>query len=148
MVKNLPTIALPKGLEYKRVKPTSIPNVTIADISEPAKRWIDFLRYEVGISDPPIELALEIYNMEFEDIDNFLRQVEYNKDDVDISGFYLYDFIYENIEEYLSDGIDRILGSWMRLLSVWVVKDPRSDNFTALGAFASRPKASDPTATK
>lgn len=112
--------------------------MVMVDITEPAMKWVKFIKEELAIDTFPIDLALMIYNKEYIHIQTFLNSMDivpsdYEQDNRD---FYLYDFIFENIEEHLSDSIDDILNNnGSELTDVKVICDDLEDTFIAYGYF-------------
>lgn len=113
----------------------------MVDITEPATRWIRFIREDLAIDEFSMELAILIYNKEYENIEAFLHDLEgyQHIEGVDEgweTGEYIYDFIFENIEEYLSNDIDKILGrSGLAMADVVVIANPDTDRFIAYAYF-------------
>lgn len=110
----------------------------MADITEPAMRWLRFITEELAIDNPPVDLALLMYNKEYESIEAFLENLPGGPtiNELNMSGFYIYDYIYENIEEYLSDDIDKIVGKSGAIMSdVKVIEGVRKGDFIAYGYF-------------
>lgn len=112
--------------------------MVMVDITEPAMRWLRFITEELAISNPPLDLALLMYNKEYESIEVFLDNLSGGPtaNELNMSGFYIYDYIYENIEEYLSDDIDEIVGrSGVLMSDVKVIKGVEKDTFIVYGYF-------------
>lgn len=107
-------------------------NSVLLDITNVACEWFTFLD-DLGISGYDYELAVSIYNREYDDVGLFFEDMSrkglLHSDLVDDKQ-YLYDYIYENVEELLIDPIHSIIGNRLLInVKVFTIKGKPSTVF-------------------
>lgn len=102
--------------------------IAIMDLSDLVGRWIRFLKHEAYVINPDIELATRLYNRDITDLDLFCEfsDTEYGDDQ--------YDYLFENIDHYLVDPINDLLGKPMLLRDLHTVRHQDSGD-AILGVF-------------
>lgn len=102
--------------------------IAIMDLSDLVGRWIRFLKHEAYVINPDIELATRLYNRDITDLDLFCEfsDTEYGDDQ--------YDYLFENIDHYLVDPINDLLGKPMLLRDLLTVRHQVSGD-AILGIF-------------
>lgn len=110
----------------------------LLDITNIAKKWFSFLD-EQGIHGYDYELALSMFNREYDDIELFFEDLSRKgllHDDLSEDHRYLYDYIYENVREILIDPIVDNIGN--RLLVNVRVFTIKGEPTTVFAIFSER----------